>query len=226
MRRLKLKYKKKIKCFDVIIIFSIIIIFFAIVLIQKLDRLSTTILLNYAQNINYKTSSYIINEAINNIVSKNDFLDIIDIEKDNNESIISVNFNNKKTNQLLYEISENLNNIIDKYEKGKTERSNSVIFVPFGVIYDIPLLINIGPKIPFKIDYLGSADNDITINIKEYGINNSLVEILLNINIVSEIILPFKFEKQIVSKQIIISSTIIQGKIPQYYGGLISKSSQ
>ena len=59
-------------------------------------------------------------------------------------------------------------------------------------------------------------------DVKEYGINSSLVEIVLNIKIQIEVILPFQSKTIFVEKNIILESKIIQGKIPQYYGGFIT----
>ena len=60
---------------------------------------------------------------------------------------------------------------------------------------------------------------DFKYHIIEY--NNSLVELLLEIEINIQIILPFTSEKTTIKKKIPISTKIIQGKIPEYYGGMI-----
>ena len=45
----------------------------------------------------------------------------------------------------------------------------------------------------------------------------------LNINLNVGVILPFKSENVSVSKNILLESKIVQGQIPQYYGGIITK---
>ena len=130
-------------------------------------------------------------------------------------------------NKILYLVTNDILNNIKQLENGKYKdkyisNKDSIYYVPIGVIHDNPVLVNIGPKIPFKLDFLGSVDNKTITNIKEYGINSSMVEVFINLNLKVQIILPFRSETFNVSKNILLDSKIIQGKIPNYYGGLIS----
>ena len=79
-----------------------------------------------------------------------------------------------------------------------------------------------GPKIPFKISLVGSTNNETKINVEEYGINSSKVEVVLNINFKMMVLLPFKSKEIVINKTIILDSKIIQGKVPDYYGGMFS----
>ena len=99
-----------------------------------------------------------------------------------------------------------------------------VYYIPMGVIHDIPSLTNIGPKIPFKFNIIGNVSCSTTNNIKEYGINSSLIEVNLNIDLNVQVILPFKAEVINMGKSVLLDSKIIQGNIPEYYGGLFSSS--
>ncbi|UKI57760.1 MAG: sporulation protein YunB [Clostridium sp.] len=70
------------------------------------------------------------------------------------------------------------NSLTKKYYDGKID----IIYeVPMSVIYDVPILVGIGPKVPFKLDILGNIKTNVTTNVMEYGINNSLVEVILNV---------------------------------------------
>ena len=113
----------------------------------------------------------------------------------------------------------------EKYKELNVEYfdETSLIYkIPFGIIYDIPILVGIGPSIPFKVNVLSSVNSSINTNVKEYGINNSLIELILNIELTIQIILPFSSENKKIEKQIPLDTKIIQGKIPEYYGGFIS----
>ena len=96
--------------------------------------------------------------------------------------------------------------------------------MPIGVIYDIPILIGIGPKIPFKIDIIGNTNNNVYTNIKAYGINNSIIEVILNINMNIQIILPFTSKEININKDIPLDTKIIEGKVPTYYGGITTNT--
>ena len=160
--------------------------------------------------------------------------DMLEIVKNESNEIVGINFNNTQTNKILYKINYSMLNNIKTIENGNDEvvkvklknnffdNKNMIFQVPFNVMNEKPVLIGIGPRIPFKIEILGSSTNNILTNVKEYGINNSLVELLLEIEINTQIILPFTSEKTTIKKKIPISTKIIQGKIPEYYGGMIS----
>ena len=110
-------------------------------------------------------------------------------------------------------------NLTEKYYEGKVD----IIYnVPMSIIYDVPILVGIGPKVPFKLDILGNVFTEILTNIKDYGINNSLIEMQLKIKINVQIILPFSSKNIIVENKIPLKTKIIQGKIPEYYGGVLN----
>ena len=61
--------------------------------------------------------------------------------------------------------------------------------------------------------------------VQEYGINNALIKLLVDIQINSKIILPITSKDIQINCSIPIAIKLIQGKVPSYYGdGFISKS--
>ena len=48
-----------------------------------------------------------------------------------------------------------------------------------------------------------------------------MIEVVLNIDVQLQVILPFQSDIVNVNKKIIIDSKIIQGTIPNYYGGFL-----
>ena len=104
------------------------------------------------------------------------------------------------------------------------QETDLIFNVPIGVIYDIPILVGIGPKIPFKLDIITNSDNSVYTNIRDYGINNSIIEVILKINLNIQIILPFTSKEMQIVKEIPIDTKIIQGKVPTYYGSIGSNN--
>ena len=101
-------------------------------------------------------------------------------------------------------------------------KKDNIFKIPFGVIYNIPILIPLSPNVPFKISILGNTSNEMITEVKEYGINNSIIE--FNDKKLYDLILPFKSKIIKNEKNILLSSQVIQGKVPDYYGGIISSS--
>ena len=220
----------KIKKEDYIILIIISIFIVSFIEIKIFSLKSEPILMNYAVNSVNNIISNMINDSVNNIKYNYRYNDIILIEKDKNDNISSVSFNNEKVNDILFKVTEELLNKIKLLEETKYEQTNlnylieknEIYFVPYGIIYENSILSNLGPKIPFKTILIGNTSNNTKINIEEYGINSSKVEVVLNIDLKMKVILPFKSDDIIVNKSIILDSKIIQGKVPNYYGGLFS----
>ena len=216
----------KVKKSDIVLLIIVLIIIVSYVMLKIFTYKSEPILMDYAKNKSINIVSSIINNSINEIISNKD-LNIININKNNRGDIVSLDFDNKKVNEILLLSTNQILKSVLEMEDVNLDKLNDnylVYYIPMGVIHDIPALVNIGPKIPFKFNIIGNVNSSTTNNIKEYGINSSLIEVLLNINLDVQVILPFKIEVISVEKNILLDSKIIQGNIPEYYGGLISSS--
>ena len=209
--------KIKIKNSDIVLIIIIVILLITYIFLKIFTYRSEPILLDYAKRKSTNMISSLINKSINEVLLKCNYENIIEIEKDKNGKVENLNINNKDVNEILYLTTDNILNNIELLEKNKL-----LLYVPIGVIHNIPILVNIGPKIPFKIEILSSTNNDTFTKVKEYGINSSIVEVYLNVNIQLQVILPFTSEIIDVNKQLLLDSKIIQGDIPEYYGGLLT----
>ena len=65
---------------------------------------------------------------------------------------------------------------------------------------------------------------DEKIKTKNYGINNVLVEILIDLKVNLEVILPYTKCKTVVKTSIPVALKMIQGKVPSYYSDSTSPS--
>ena len=153
--------KLNITIVDKIIIIIIFIILITYLMIKLFTIRSEKILLNYANNKSIQISTILTNRALYEILYNykyDSFMNTITI-KDN---MLDISLDNTKVNELLYLVNENILKNINLLEKGKYDNLNidylqetDLIFnVPIGVIYDIPILVGIGPKIPFKLDII------------------------------------------------------------------------
>lgn len=220
----------KIKTSDYIILVILFIVIVSFIEIKYFSHKSETILLDYSSNKITNIINEIINESINNKIYRYKYNDIIKIDGQNNGNITSIDFDNEIVNSMLYMVSDEILGKIKLLESNNYDNLNlkyissndKVYYVPYGVIYGSSILSNLGPKIPFKISLVGSTNNETKINVEEYGINSSKVEVVLNINFKMMVLLPFKSKEIVINKTIILDSKIIQGKVPDYYGGMFS----
>ena len=187
-----------------------------------------------------KITKYVVNNAY--IREKINFYvdDLYEIVKDNSEEIKNVIYNPKKINDLINSVTERVYEMFNMLEYGDIEKLNIrenilstkqsknkgiVLEVPTGLITNNYLLNNLGPHIPIMISLTGEFESFISSDIKEYGINNALVEISINIKVTEQVTMPFITKNIEVTNKIPIFISIINGKIPNYYLGGFSKNS-
>ncbi len=175
-------------------------------------------------------STIVINSAIKDGLYINN--DIVDISKNDKNEIEMIDFNSKKVNEILTTITENILKNLKEIESGKNisfdkeKYSKGVIFeVPLGTISDNVFVSNLGPKIPVKLNIIGDVVTNIKTDIKEYGINNALIQISISVKVSEKVIIPFISKDVDIIMDIPISLKLIQGNIPEYYGGFFSKNS-
>ena len=161
-----------------------------------------------------KIGTIIINEAISKQVMDSLNPDeLFIISKNNNGDIISIDFNTQTVNRILTTSTSHIENSLDALD------SDSRIYyaIPMGVVFHKNYLSSLGPKIPVKLELVGSVASSIKTNITNYGINNALMEVNLEVLVTLKVIIPF------ISKDIRIKTSIpliikmINGKVPEYY---------
>lgn len=104
------------------------------------------------------------------------------------------------------------------YESSVKEKG--VIYkIPLGMSTDAVLLANLGPKVPVRFEIIGDVTSEVETTTKETGINNTILEIFVNIKVNLHVIIP-SVEKEItVENHVKIGDLILPGKVPTYYNG-------
>lgn len=235
------KAKNRTKDF---IILTIIGLMLAIIFVFKfIDKKVSPVLLNYAELEARKVASVVINSAINKEVSKSINLDdLFIISKDSNGEINTIDFNPIEVNQILANTTEIIQNNLKNLEDGNIEdldlpNSNylsseedlkrGIIFeIPSGLMFDNSFFNNLGPKIPVRLNLVGDIISEITTNVSNYGINNALIEVRINLKLTEQVILPITSNRIEIEVSVPLALKIIQGTVPNYYlNGLSGNSS-
>lgn len=189
-------------------------------------------LLKYAEIKTKEITLKIMNKSLSEEISEYFPNDILNITRNNNNDIEMINYNTQKLTKFLGGISTNIENNLDILETGdikelnlSTEELNS--FYGKGLIYNIPLgqatnnifISELGPKIPLKLKINNNMTTGVKTIIKDYGINNALVELDLTIDANIQIILPFASKITKITFTTPLTIDMINGKIPNYYLG-------
>lgn len=231
----KLKIRRSIKISYIIWIVLFLIIINTIFLLNNFNKkvnpkIETIVNMNIDKMINNIITEYSLKEDYDTI--KN----ILVINKNNNGEIIDIDFNLTSVYDFSGHITDDLKADLYNLEIGKTNMdyydeyfSNGkdyfVLMVPYGIVSENIYFSNLGPKIPVKVKFMGSILTGVKTKVTEYGINNSLIEVYTTINISALVVTPVASKRNNRDFEILIASKIIEGKIPDYFGGVIEKNS-
>ena len=179
-------------------------------------------------------STTLINNKISNELANLKSIDeMIIVTKGSDDEIQMIDFNSTIVNSVLTSVTDNLLSSLKKvetdtalFDSDSHKYSNGIVYeVPLGIVSNNIFLSNLGPKIPVKLNMIGDIFTNINTEIKEYGINNALVKISIDVSLNEKIIIPFISKTVNVSVSVPISLKLIQGNIPIYYGNGFSKNS-
>lgn len=238
---LKRKNKRKNILFLILLIITLVIIL-SFIFINYYSKKAYPILKSYAEAETKKLTILIINKAVTKQLYNMDVEELFKVTYNKDGEIILIDFDTKKTSKILSNMTSLVELNMRAVEEGKIDMielpenslsnynmdllSKKIICeIPFGLTTGSSLLSNIGPKIPVKISLVGDVSTNFSTEIVEYGINNALLKVIVNISVTTKAILPITSEDLTINANIPIGMKVIQGKIPNYYlNGFTTKS--
>lgn len=162
------------------------------------------------------------------ILNENDINDILILNKNESGEILYVDYDLNKTYDILKKITDILYKEIDSNELKEIKNINNyrVLSLPLFINSKNFFTVNYGPKIYVSFKPISTILTNIKSKITDYGLNNVLVELYINLNITSNVITPFINNERVYTYDILIASKVINGRVPIMYGPEIkSKSS-
>ncbi len=199
-------------------------------------------LMRYAKSETRNIASIVINRAITKrTTSVGENNEAIIISPGENGTGQNAELNTDFINRVLAETTAQIQKNLRAAKQGKlasleqltdveieTEDSaskNEILwYVPLGRATNIALLGNLGPKIPVKFQAVGEVEPDVKIKTKEMGINNTWIEVSVEIEVSVQIITPFATDITKLNQSIPVGSRLVHGDVPQFYnsgGGVI-----
>lgn len=199
----------------------------------------TPVLLVYATHESKKIATFLINDAISKkvveeLTTDNLFL----LTKNDKGEIISIDFNSVIVNKILSVTTNTVEISLRYVEQGRFEelelsdtllvqyedsfKKGNFYEVPLGVAFNNSLFSNLGPKIPVKINLVGSIISGIETKVTNYGINNAMIEVYVHLQVNLQVIMPFLSDTIQIDTLVPIAMKLIQGNVPEYYAGNLS----
>lgn len=168
--------------------------------------------------------------AINNIVKK--VINNLDYDPESlyktklgeNGEITQVVFDSYQLNQLLYKALDTIDDSLKAAQDGKEDPVTQSVYYEDGIVYEIPMgsLTNVffiadkGPKLNVHIRMFNDVGGRIETKVVPYGVNSSLISIVLKVEIEAEAITMVSVTPLKESAEIPLVVQVISGKVPSY----------
>lgn len=214
---MKKKYKKS--CFWLISLhdFNIKHKFFAfflifvllVVLYVKFLAIPIVVANTHTQMQSYATKSinYAIADSMNQNVS---YGDLISIVKDSNDNVSYIEANSVRINVL----SKTMSRVV---MSNFVEFAKIPIKIAIGSFSGIAVLSGFGPKIAFRVNPYGEVNCYFNSSFESAGINQTYHKLYMIISLKINIVLPFRQLSIISDAEVLLSESLIVGKIPEVY---------
>lgn len=220
---MKLKRKRKYINSNYLILFIVIIQTFCMLRYvgERVGKIAvdklTLMIKKDAYKVLYKNiDDLFVNENIN---------DVVELVKNNNSEIISINYRFDNCYRMLDKYIDNIYKDFISIDFSDKYYNKGVYFISSSLISNSTVFNTFGIEVPMKINVVSDMRSNFKTKVVNYGINNVLVELYLVIKIDSWFVNPFNENVFGEEYEYIVSSQIINGTVPNYFGGVIEKSS-
>ena len=223
---LRRKYIILINFIIIFILFLFYILYFGSKYIKRLDAFI------------YENNKIIIKNELNtfiNSISNLDYNKVYNFQYNDKKEIIGANYNINYINKYIVKYtSEFKNNIkhilyskyVSNYFKKLNINNNTYLVVPIGIVSNNPFLYNFGPNIFLSYDFLTTYNFYLDFDAKNYGLNNTLVNLYLTVEVEQSIFKPTLETKNKTKYRFLISSQIVYGRFADFLSaGINMKSS-
>lgn len=242
MRMYLKRPKKKGKMLSILLMIITAIVVGTFMFINYLSDRAGSLIMAYANSETKKLIMLVINKAVTKQINNVDMNEIFDVTYNNNGEVILIDFNSKRTSVALSTITNLIELNLRAIEEGKIDmldlpdnsldvfdtdllKKGIILEVPFGMVTNISLLNNLGPKIPVRLSLVGDVSTGFSTDVNEYGINNALLKLYIDVEVNARVVLPIISDEVAIQASIPIAMKVIQGKIPDYYiNGFTTKS--
>jgi len=221
---------------DTFLVVSLLVTIITVFIIISFNRAVTPRILEAAQMKINSVTNIVINKSFDREVIGGSLNELLNIELDSNGDINSIDFDMNSAYEIARNVTDRFNQNYRYVENGEWEKlgyydidsapgsDGYIANFPIGIASRNVFIANMGPRIPVRIKFVGTTLNTIESKVTEYGINNCLIELFVTMSIEREIILPVQFKREKINYTLPIATKIILGKIPEWYGGILTRS--
>ncbi|BAM46950.1 hypothetical protein AXY_08180 [Amphibacillus xylanus NBRC 15112] len=224
--------KKDIFALTTVIFF--LIVFLSIVYVNNRIK---PILLEIAETRNEQYANMAMAVAIGNKINDDlELGELILFQYDQNGRVVSYQVNSALEAQIQRNIQKRVEQFLKLLERGAVpdpvalnelditddeidliRQQASLIEIPLGQAFGVPLLANLGPKIPVNLEVIGFVNTKVETLITGMKINSIHIEPIVHINVEIRTVIPFGSKTATIDQSIPIGSGGFSGEVPLYY---------
>lgn len=216
IKTLRIKLKTRYKVIIILIIVVSLLFFFLI----KTNEIIEPRLLAISKQKTSDALKYLSHKVLAGISF--DETNLIEYQKDQEGNVVAVEYNTEKLNQMLDKSLKVIKSSLNAAAKGEEDPIIKEVFYEDGIIYEVPIgyltgitfLQNYGYRIKVELPLYHYISGEIKIQCEEYGINSSLVKILLELKINAEVVTSIYTQKIQFKEEIPLVIQIVQGDVP------------
>lgn len=228
----------RLKCVLWLLIITVAFSFF---LLEIMGAKLNPILARYVNIEVNRFANNVVSSTVNEMIVKNYDKNLFEINQNSDGEIEMLDYNTKKVNELLLEITDKIQKKLTNLEEGKIaelEISNNFKLKNFtkmkdGVLCEVPmgslngntLIANFGPNIPIKMAFIGQVQSNLETKVRSYGINNIVIETNVVVEIEEQITMPTTSKSSTLKITAPLTIKIIKGTVPDYYVSGYEKNS-
>ena len=213
------KQKRKfLKRLVLVLVLAIILII--VILLNVYWKSTLPTLIAIAQTRINSQTMFVVNQAVSTVLADDvDCSNLMIIERDADGNIVLVTSNTLEVNRLARSTAMLSQQNLDLLAKEQIE-------IPFGTISGIPLFSEMGPDIIITVTPIGVVNCNFTSTFESVGINQTLHRMYVSVDCQVDLIIPQAHHTVNFDIPILISESIIVGKVPATYlqGGLLMGS--
>jgi len=139
----------------------------------------------------------------------NDFLSVL--ARDSEGQVTSLSLNMAAVNRVKNKLSASLS------EKTDGEKGSMTVAIPFGNLFGTLFLSGRGPLFHVRLEQSGAVKTDLVSEFADAGINQTLHRVLLTVESDYLLLLPLKSESVTVKTDVLLSETVIVGRVPDAF---------
>lgn len=185
------------------------------------DKKLRPIITNFCNYQAHALATRSINDAVLSVIDENDmkYTEIILLSYGENGEVSSLTTDIVTINRLKSEIT-------NAVEQALSQNAQTAITIPMGTVFGGQYLSGRGPDVTFKILPAGYVNTRIYNNFESAGINQTLHQIMLAVDVNVIAMMPLYSVETQVTTNITIAETVIIGKVPGAFTEIKTENGQ